>query len=304
MNSKEVMALNNDTIHSHLIDAYKEYRRYKQSAIAKRQHWLEELADSKAKEEALTKVAPQDEHASKDSTVSSHLKQLINREKTRRIFRKINFSVGKGRMAGVSLIQTLNSVGEWQDVTDPQSLVRALIEEYKQKYHQTESTPPMRYPVLPFLGYLGINHNSLNLLNGRTQTIPHIDAYSARLFTKLSKIPQYEPIPIGISTKDYRQGWQKSKERTSSGGSLLHFGHCKAISQDESLSAMEASLMSIPLRSGYAFSHWRRGIDCTLLKKKNSFQVNKLRTIVLFEADFNFINKSVSYKLAQIAEKK
>ena len=40
------------------------------------------------------------------------------------------------------------------------------------------------------------------------------------------------------------------------------------------------------------------------LKKTNSYRVDKLRTIVLFEADFNFINKVVSRKLAYQAEDK
>ena len=41
-----------------------------------------------------------------------------------------------------------------------------------------------------------------------------------------------------------------------------------------------------------------------MVKKANSFWVDKLRTIVLFEAEFNFINKAVSRKLAYVAEKK
>ena len=45
-------------------------------------------------------------------------------------------------------------------------------------------------------------------------------------------------------------------------------------------------------------------MDCTLVKKANSFRVDRLRTIVLFEADFNFVNKAVSRKLARMAESK
>ena len=67
---------------------------------------------------------------------------------------------------------------------------------------------------------------------------------------------------------------------------------------------MEAAFLSIPLRSGYPYQAWYKGVDCTLLKKANSYRVDKLRTIVLFEADFNFINKAVSRKLARMAESK
>ena len=88
----------------------------------------------------------------------------------------------------------------------------------------------------------------------------------------------------------------KAKETKSSGGSIIHFGHCKSMAQDDELSAMEAAFLSIPLRSGYPYHYWHKGIDCTLVKKANSYRVDKLRTIVLFEADFNFINKAVSRK--------
>ena len=107
-----------------------------------------------------------------------------------------------------------------------------------------------------------------------------------------------------MSAKEYSQGWKKAKETKSSGGTIIHFGHCKSMAQDKQLSEMEAAFLSIPLRSGYPLQAWHKGVDCTLVKKANSYRVDKLRTIVLFEAEFNFINKAVSRKLAYAAKKK
>ena len=97
---------------------------------------------------------------------------------------------------------------------------------------------------------------------------------------------------------------KKAKEATSSGGLTVRFGHCKSMAQDNQLSSMEAAFLSIPLQSGYPYQGWRKDINYTLIKKANSFRVNKLWTIVLFEADFNFVNKAVSHKLAYQAERK
>jgi hypothetical protein len=105
-----------------------------------------------------------------------------------------------------------------------------------------------------------------------------------------------------VSTQDYQNGWQKIKERTSAGGSTLHFGHCKSCAKDDDLSAMEAAFISIPLRSGYVFKAWKYGVDCVLPKKKNEMRVDKLRTIVLLEADFKFLNKHVARKAMHEAE--
>jgi hypothetical protein len=66
--------------------------------------------------------------------------------------------------------------------------------------------------------------------------------------------------------------------------------------KDDNLSAMEATFISIPLRSGYVFKAWKYGVDCVLPKKNNEMCVDALRTIVLLEADFNFLNKHVARK--------
>ena len=61
-------------------------------------------------------------------------------------------------------------------------------------------------------------------------------------------------------------------------------------------------MASIPLRSGYAYRRWKQGIDVELPKKANSRKTTDLRTIVLFEADANFGNKSVAKKVAERIE--
>ena len=62
-----------------------------------------------------------------------------------------------------------------------------------------------------------------------------------------------------------------AKESKSSGGQIIHFGHCKCMAQDNSLSELEASFLSIPLQSGYPYEYWKKGVDCTLVKKSNSY---------------------------------
>jgi hypothetical protein len=61
-------------------------------------------------------------------------------------------------------------------------------------------------------------------------------------------------------------------------------------------------MASIPQRSGYAYKGWCKGVDVMIPKKVDSIQAGELRTIVLFEPDFNFTNKDVSRKTARCAE--
>ena len=137
--------------------------------------------------------------------------------------------------------------GVWKEITDPKGITSALIKEYRAKYHQTDNTPPMNTPMKQYLGSFGISEGGSEVLEGNLRNIPCLQPYSMRLLQQLRKINNFEPIPIGMSATEYSQGWKKAKETRSSGGTIIHFGHCKSLAQDRQLSEMEASFLSIPL---------------------------------------------------------
>ena len=191
--------------------------------------------------------------------------------------------------------------GGWEQITDHDKISQVLAKEYKHKYHQTENTPPMQQPMLSQLGYLGLGHQTKEILAGRHRRHTGNDRYSNMLLSKLQQIDNI-PIQPGITREEYQYRWAKAKEKTSSGGTTLHFGHCKSMAQNNGLAQLDAMFLSSAMKSGYSYSSWRKGVDCTLQKKANSLRVDKLRTIVLFEADFNFVNKFISRKIAKKAE--
>jgi len=51
--------------------------------------------------------------------------------------------------------------------------------------------------------------------------------------------------------EDYHRGWQRAKERTSSGISGFHFGHFKAGAEHEGICRFEAIMANIPYRTGH-----------------------------------------------------
>ena len=163
-----------------------------------------------------------------DIRTVKHVRMIIALEKTRRIFRRIHRTVGKGRQQGVSMVLAKNNKGEWIEQHDPSNIFCALIKEYKAKYHQTERTPPMTTPLVQYLGYLGMGRHSDNVLAGKVGNVPGLQPYSKILLEKLRNIQGFEPIPVGISARDYQSGWKKARENKSSGGDLIHFGNCKA----------------------------------------------------------------------------
>ena len=83
-----------------------------------------------------------------------------------------------------------------------------------------------------------------------------------------------------------------------------HYGHYKAIAvaatlpQDHKdywplLAKLYAIMLSLPLRHGFAPRRWRNCIDAILEKIPGQPRIEKLRIIMLYEADFNFTLKLI-----------
>jgi hypothetical protein len=73
----------------------------------------------------------------------------------------------------------------------------------------------------------------------------------------------------------------------------LHFGTWNAESFSETITETDAILTDIPLQTGYSPLRWRVAIYALLSKKAGVTLVEKLRTIVLFQGDFNYLNKYI-----------
>ena len=312
---EELESLSLEQLQTRAKEAYTQYRNYWDHCEEARSTWLEQLAKAREEEADRTRrgtgtLRRRRETKTKAQRTATQLRTLKKEEWSRRFFSRIKRAVGKDALQGVTMViapektDKDGNVTQWKECTAHDDITEALIKTHHAKYHQTEDSPPMTYPVQNQLGYLGIGRHADNILNGEYTPIPGTDKFSKRLLTQLKRVPEFsQEEETGISTDAFQRGWTKMKERTSAGGQALHFGHCKAIAMDDELSAMEAAFLSIPMKSGYSYSLWAKGVDCVLPKKKRQLRVDKLRTIVLFEADFNFLNKHVARKLAARAER-
>jgi hypothetical protein len=65
---------------------------------------------------------------------------------------------------------------------------------------------------------------------------------------------------------------------------------------------LDALLIDTPLQTGYYPLRWRVAIDALLLKKSGVTLVERLRTLVLFQGDFNYLNKYVGRHMMKDGE--
>ena len=98
------------------------------------------------------------------------------------------------------MIQVLNQNGNLEDKTTQKDINKALITEFKKKFHQTDKTPLITYPIVHELGYLGLSEKANDILNGHGVLHPQTDTYSQLLFQELKKTSS-TPISTGIKPK-------------------------------------------------------------------------------------------------------
>jgi hypothetical protein len=83
----------------------------------------------------------------------------------------------------------------------------------------------------------------------------------------------------------------------------MHFGHFIAGYTNDVIANFEATMANIPIISGYSPKRWQKAVDCMLLKQKGNYNVDKLRTIVLFDPEANLNFKFLGCTVMAHAEK-
>jgi Reverse transcriptase (RNA-dependent DNA polymerase) len=263
-----------------LKNEFQNYREQKKQADAKRQSFLEQLAETKADEGNFRK--------------EKILRQLIQLEHQRSMFRKIKVALGKMRQ-GVTTIEAPDADGNWVLYINMDDIEKGCIEENKRRFTQASQTPPLQDKQIEILGWTANTATSQEIL--QTGTTDNQDLHPLiRNMIKYYKSPETiqhftkkQTIPI----EQYTHMWRRSREYTSTGVSTLHFGHFKASINDPQLANFDLWFLNLTLSTGYNLSRWQKAIDVMIPKKTNSLRVDKLRTIVLMEPDFNFFNKII-----------
>jgi hypothetical protein len=167
------------------------------------------------------------------------------------MYRRMSAALKPQRLS-TSMVIALNEDEEWTERTTKKDMEKAIMEHHVRKYSLTHTTPRIHMPIQRELGFDSLTPAGQRILDGTHTSAPGTDRYSRLLQKQLRRIAIKE-IPTGMSTKSYIDGWKKAKEQTSAEPSNISFGQCKAMAQDAYLATMEASLMSIAMKSGISF---------------------------------------------------
>lgn len=284
------IALNEQQAINGLREAMAEYKRVKPQAREIRYTYLADLANAQAETTGADR--------------SNILRQLQQREEQRRLGARMKQILGNPH-AGVTEVSTQADDGQWINLNEQEAIEQCCITEGIRKRTQANNSPCLLQSQVNLLGELADTDVSMAILQGTPfdhQEL-HPDMHTLLPYWNTPEsIRTSSPIDLTISLEDYKKGWKKQKENTSSQG-LLHFGHFKASIYSDSLANFDRMFLEITLKTGHILPRWKKGTDVLIPKKANSNRVTDLRTICLLAADWNFGNKLLGNRIMRHAEK-
>ena len=259
-------------------EAYQKWKQLTKNAESLRMTWLEELA------EAL--------EAKGKGTKAKILQTLIFRERQRRCFRRLKRILSTNFSTGVTTVKYTTTDGEIVECIEKTAIESACLKENHRRFTQANQTTFASEEIARQLDRLGVNSTADNILMGLETNLPLTeDQIKFIKCLKTTDKVKDNPIPEYITPEQWKSCWKQQKENTSAGPSGLHFGHLKANATDEDMCFIDATLSAIPFATGYSPTRWQKGTNVMLYKKVANNHVEKLRTILLYEADFNAVNK-------------
>jgi hypothetical protein len=218
---------------------------------------------------------------------SAIIKNLLWMEDQKSTFAKLGRITKKNENLSITSIKVTKN-GTQKELCNKKEIEEAIIKENKHKYHQTENYCPfLLEPLLSDFGQYGEGPGTQLALQGTYTCHPSIDEYTQDYIRLCRRKSPH--TNMDRSAEEFKSGWKKIKEKTSS--RELHFGHFKAACKNDLNILVHYILAEIPFRTGYSPNRWKNATNVMILKKSGVLDINKLRTIVLFEADFNQNNK-------------
>ena len=229
-----------------------------------------------------------------DEATRKRAKQALQTERSRKASRQIQRIKGRiegGAVNQVEIHPPAGQQGPPMHLDQENEVIEAIMNMVQKRYRLTETTPLMQHATQNELGLTGNTDIAQQILAGDGEAMSINDPTTADLMRLFTHQGESEPIPTTISPKEFTTYWKRAKESTSSSLSGRHFGHYKAAANQPHLAYLHSTICNLAYTKGQPLPRWTSGLTVMLEKEPGVINVEKLRAILLLEADFNFANK-------------
>lgn len=223
--------------------------------------------------------------------------QTIEREEKKRMWPTINRSVDDPRLGATDHVQRLRRDGTIENITDKDAMNAEIQYVTEQRFDLAHSAPITMSSLATKLGYLSDTEFAKQLLGGHVNIPSDVDDTTTLVLEEIAKIGMTVETLSGdelvITPEKFRHYWKQVKEETSSSASGFHIGHYRAATHSDKITKFFSDKLTIVARCGCPPERWGVGLQVLLEKIAGVALVNKLRAILLMEADYNYLNKYI-----------
>ena len=105
-----------------------------------------------------------------------------------------------------------------------------------------------------------------------------------------------------MTTDTFQDWWKTANKNIMSSMCGIHFSHYKTAATNDLLTSLHVAKLDLVLSSGKFLDRSCQSLMIFLQKEYGNIEFDKLRAVVLFEADFNWIQKIIfSGRMANMA---
>ena len=228
------------------------------------------------------------------------IKIRMRREHGKRVWRNINRVTRP--QTGRSCLQAQEIIaGEVVTHVDQAGVEGAIQRKVEGRFRLAHSTPIERTLLGHQLRYHTDPNIALQIISGTYEIPDEVDSATAALLVAIGELGKRvmageQLADLWITGHDCQRYWERLNENTSSSPSGLHLGHWMSAVSSPELAELLADQMNLIIYSGVAPLRWGIALQVLLEKVAGVCLITKLRSIQLYEADYNWFNKLIFNK--------
>ena len=235
--------------------------------------------------------------AKKNRKAEEQILAIIQREKERSFWRRLNYAMAKQSGKSVTRVQVQERDGSVREAATKREVEGTLFQEiHGKRFYLAEQAPICKGRLRGEFGYMADTYAGRAVLAGQYEYQADFDAGTRELLEEVTRLRQLVPansVDVRVRHSRWMDKWRKAKEKTSSSHSGYHFSHYIAGATSLLISHHHSLKASICSKRGFSLERWKEGLTCILEKIPGNCLVTKLRAILLMEADYNANNKIV-----------
>jgi hypothetical protein len=205
-----------------------------------------------------------------DEEAARQISAIIQREKDKRFWRRMTYTLGKPRGGACFRVQVKQGDRMRREYTSHEELQEAIWDNIQcKRFHLAELVPLCQYPLHRTFGYNAICQTSQEILDGTYKFPPEFNAATREILQECALIQLKIPVSslnTLITREDWGNHWQRAKEETLSLVSGWHFSHYKAGLRSTYISHLQLLFASIIIKRGIVLKRWLQGLSIMLKK--------------------------------------